>query len=199
MDRHILPRIFDPFFTTKATGRGLGLAAVLGIVRSHGGALRIHSTPGVGTRFEVLLPAAGARAQLPPPGEMATGYGQGTVLIIDDEPSVRTATGRMLSMLGYDVLEAPDGEQGVEIFRLRRGAVDVVLLDLTMPGLSGEETLRRLRQVDDEVRVIIFSGYAEDEVAERLQPLHPAAILPKPFTRQQIGQAVRMALLLGVE
>ena len=198
MDRHILSRIFDPFFTTKTTGRGLGLAAVLGIVRSHGGALRIHSAPGAGTKFEVLLPAAGARAQPPPSGETGPKHGHGTVLIIDDEPSVRTATGRMLSMLGYDVLEAPDGEQGIEIFRMSRGAVDAVLLDLTMPGLSGEETLRLLRQVDAEVRVIIFSGYAEDDVAERLAPLHPAAILHKPFTRQQIGQALQTALL-GVE
>ncbi len=196
MEPAILLRIFDPFFTTKTTGRGLGLAAVLGIVRSHGGALRIHSTPGAGTKFEVLLPAAGARAQVPP-GETAASRGQGTVLIIDDEPGVRTATGRMLSMLGYDVLEAPDGAQGLEIFRLRRGAVDVVLLDLTMPGLSGEETLRLLRQAAAEVRVVVFSGYAENDVAERLRPLHPAAVLHKPFTRQELGQALQRALLGG--
>ena len=103
-----------------------------------------------------------------------------------------------LIILGYDVLEAQDGEQGLEIFRLRRGAVDVVLLDLTMPGLSGEETLRLLREEDAEVRVIIFSGYAEDDVAERLRPLRPAALLPKPFTRQQLGQSVQTALL-GVD
>ena len=189
MDEKVRARIFDPFFTTKATGRGLGLAAVLGIVRGHGGALRIDSAPGRGTRFEVFIPASGARAHPPKPGEPHPAQGRGTILVIDDEEQVRSATARLLATLGYDVLEARDGAEGAEIFR--RNPVDAVVLDLVMPLLSGEETLALLRSIDPEVRVIFFSGYAN---AERLAPLQPAAVLHKPFTRQDLAAALESAL-----
>ena len=193
MDPATRARIFDPFFTTKTTGRGLGLAAVLGIVRSHHGALRIRSQPDAGTIFEVLLPAAGARADRPA-AETVPIPGKGTVLVIDDERYVRRATCRILASLGYDVLEAEDGRTGIELFRARDGTIDAIVLDLTMPRMSGEETLRELRRADPRVRVIVFSGYAEAEVYERLGPVGGAAILQKPFTAQQLGHALRSLL-----
>jgi CheY-like chemotaxis protein len=194
MDEKVLARIFDPFFTTKSTGRGLGLAAVLGIVRGHGGAMRIESAPGRGTRFDVLLPAAGARAHPPKSGEHHPKHGRGTILVIDDEEQVRVATARLAATLGYDVLEARDGAEGAEIFRKRADTVDAVVLDLTMPHLSGEETLALLRAIDPGVRVVFFSGYAEHEVVERLAPLEPGAVLHKPFTRQDLAAALEAAL-----
>ena len=194
MDPQVQARIFDPFFTTKAAGRGLGLAAVLGIVRGHGGAIRIRSVPGRGTRFDVLLPAAGARASRPPAGDPSPAAGSGTILLVDDEAQVRSATARMLAALGYDVLEADDALHGLEIFRLRGGVVDAVLLDVSMPRLSGEEALRLLREIDPEVRVVLYSGYADEEVAARLVPLGAAAVLQKPFSREQLAAAIRSAL-----
>jgi two-component system cell cycle sensor histidine kinase/response regulator CckA len=194
MDAETRSRIFDPFFTTKATGRGLGLAAVLGIVRAHRGALRITTAPGTGTTFEVLLPAAGARAEVEKDERGASAErGQGTILVIDDERLVRTATCRILASLGYDVLEAEDGQAGLTLFRSRGGAVAAIVLDLTMPRMSGEETLRQLRMIDPNVRVVVFSGYAEQDVAERLGPL-AAGILAKPFTAQELARAVRAAI-----
>jgi CheY-like chemotaxis protein len=195
MDGKTLSRIFDPFFSTKATGRGLGLAAVLGIVRSHRGALRIETAPGAGTRFQVLLPAAGARAAAhhrAPDAPHAPG--KGTILVIDDERFVRTATCRMIAALGYDVLEAEDGARGIEIFRARMGNIDAILLDLTMPRMSGEETLRELVRLDSSVRVIVFSGYAADEVAERLSAIGPSGVLQKPFSTGQLAEALQDVL-----
>jgi signal transduction histidine kinase/CheY-like chemotaxis protein len=195
MEAKTLSRIFDPFFSTKATGRGLGLAAVLGIVRSHRGALRIETAPGAGTRFQVLLPAAGARAVAQPRAPDAPhAPGKGTILVIDDERFVRTATCRMIASLGYDVLEAEDGVRGIEIFRARKGDIDAILLDLTMPRMSGEETLRELVRLDASVRVIVFSGYAADEVAERLSAVGPSGVLQKPFSTGQLSEALRDVL-----
>ena len=194
MEANVRARIFDPFFTTKSTGRGLGLAAVLGIVRSHGGALRIDSKPGLGTKFDVLLPSAGARAHPPRSGDVPSEPGKGLILVIDDEEHVRVATARLLASIGYDVLEAADGEHGAEIFRASPGRIDAVVLDLTMPHLSGEETLALLRAIDPDVRVVFFSGYAESDMAARIGPLNPAAVLHKPFTRQQLTAALHAAL-----
>ncbi|RXK53242.1 response regulator [Oleiharenicola lentus] len=182
MPPEVLARIFEPFFTTKFSGRGLGLAAVLGIVQSHGGALFVESTPGKGTTFRLFLPAtqvqaAGTRAPFAPiPGSL-----RGTVLVVDDEESVRLVGMQTLTVLGVTALGAADGEAAIELLRTHAGPIDLVLLDLTMPGLSGDETLRRLREIRPDLRAIIMSGFSEGEIMQRCADLGIAGYLPKPF------------------
>jgi PAS domain S-box-containing protein len=185
MDAETVDRIFEPFFTTKFTGRGLGLAAVLGVVRGHRGALSVESAPGQGTVFRILFapsaqPAVAASPPAPSPARAAT------VLIVDDEEAVREMIGEILEGEGFEVLRAEDGSRGVALFRERRDRVDVVLLDLSMPGLSGEETFRRLREVDPGVRVILSSGYDHDEASGRFGAARPAGFIQKPYRPEQL-------------
>jgi len=185
MDADTVDRIFEPFFTTKFTGRGLGLAAVLGVVRGHQGALSVESSPGRGTVFRILFapsaqrPAAAAAASTPRRREAR-------VLLVDDEEAVRGMVGEILENEGFEVLRAEDGSRGVALFEENRGGVDVVLLDLSMPGLSGEETFRRLRQIDPGVRVILSSGYDSDEAKGRFGSNPPAGFIQKPYRPEQL-------------
>ncbi|HEX9186246.1 MAG TPA: PAS domain S-box protein, partial [Vicinamibacteria bacterium] len=186
MDPGTVDRIFEPFFTTKFTGRGLGLAAVLGVVRGHRGALSVESAPGKGTTFRILFApssraAAEAAPSLPFPEPRAV-----TVLLIDDEEAVRDRVGEVLEHEGMSVLRAEDGSRGVALFREARARVGVVLLDLSMPGLSGEETFRRLVDVDPGVRVILSSGYDRDEARGRFGPRPPAGFIQKPYRPDQL-------------
>jgi len=180
----VLGRIFEPFFTTKFSGRGLGLAAVLGIIQSHKGALFVESTVGEGTVFRLFLPAsaAAANASSPPfdPAGLPVSL-KGTVLLIDDEDAVRQVTAHALKSNGLTVIEASDGTQAIQHYQRQAPAIDLVLLDLTMPGLTGEETLQRMREINPAVRVIIMSGYSEDETMRRCIALGVAGYLPKPF------------------
>jgi two-component system cell cycle sensor histidine kinase/response regulator CckA len=195
MDPETIDRIFEPFFTTKFTGRGLGLAAVLGVVRGHRGGLSVESAPGRGTTFRILFApsaqpsAAGAAAAATPRRQ------EGRILLVDDEEAVREMIGEMLEQEGFEVLRAEDGAQGVAIFDANRGRIDVVLLDLSMPGLSGEETFRRLRRIDPGVRVILSSGYDGNEARERFGASAPFAFLQKPYRPDQllaeIGRCLR--------
>jgi PAS domain S-box-containing protein len=185
MDAETVDRIFEPFFTTKFTGRGLGLAAVLGVVRGHRGALSVESAPGQGTVFRILFApsaqaAAAAAPEAPPPARAAT------VLIVDDEEAVREMIGEILESEGFAVLRAEDGARGVALFREKRDRVDVVLLDLSMPGLSGEETFRRLREIDPGVRVILSSGYDHQEASGRFGAARPAGFIQKPYRPEQL-------------
>ncbi len=169
MDAATVAKIFEPFFTTKFTGRGLGLAAVQGIMRSHHGTLTVDSTPDQGTTFTILLPAVAGPAPAEEPVRIAgpARRGAGTVLIVDDEEPIRSFARRALERAGYRVLAAPDGVEAMDLFRAHGADIGVVLLDLTMPIMDGREVLGRLRAIDPGVRIVLSSGFSEHDLAAR--------------------------------
>jgi len=171
IDAQTRRRIFEPFFTTKPSGHGLGLAAVLGVVRAHGGGLRLVTCPGSGTRFVVLWPAISTDATAATPTRAATR----TILVIDDEPLVRDVLARMIEDLGYAALTAPDGATGIA--SLAQRPVDAVVVDLTMPRMSGADVIAELRSHHPEVKVVLCTGFDR----EGRGPVEADAYLPKPF------------------
>lgn len=197
MDKETLERIFDPFFTTKFTGRGLGLAAVLGIARSHGAALDVSSTPEQGTQFTLYLPADSQAASPPAPSTKARPAdwrGEGTVLVAEDEPTVRFTVSRMLEKLGLEVIEAEDGFETVERMKRDQGSVDLLILDLNMPRMSGYEALCEIRSFAPEVPVLLSSGYSEEESTRDFSSLNLSGFIEKPYSLEQLMRAVRAIL-----
>jgi PAS domain S-box-containing protein len=193
MTPELKARIFEPFFTTKFTGRGLGLAAVLGIVRGHRGALRVYSEPGKGTTFKLLLPMApGAAVELPVPSPLADGWrGSGRILLADDEETVRTVVARVLETLGFTITVAADGREAVKIFEADPDAFTLVVMDLTMPHLDGAEAFARMRLLRPDVRVVLMSGFSEHDATITFAGKGLAGFLQKPFELAHLRDKIR--------
>jgi CheY-like chemotaxis protein len=195
MTQETIDRIFDPFFTTKFTGRGLGLAAALGIVRGHKGAIKVYSTEGQGTTFKVLFPASEQQATRAVPQVATERTAQGeTVLVVDDEQIVRRSAKAMLERYGYSVVVAENGKEAVELYRVLADKINLVLLDMTMPILSGEETFRQLKTIRPDIQVILSSGYNEVEAVRRFTGKGLAGFLQKPYSALTLAAKVRAVL-----
>ncbi len=196
MNAETQARIFDPFFTTKFTGRGLGLAAVLGIVRGHKGAMKVYSEVGRGTTFKLLFPAVSGTTESSEAARtpIARWHGEGSVLVVDDEETMRVTVARMMRIMGLDPVLAVDGREAVEVFRANPGKFAFVLLDLTMPHMDGEQTFTELRRLQPDVSVVLMSGFNAHEALMRFSGKGLADFLQKPFDLGSL-QAVAQSLL----
>jgi two-component system cell cycle sensor histidine kinase/response regulator CckA len=183
MEPETVERIFEPFFSTKFTGRGLGMAAILGIVRGHKGAIKVASAPCKGSSFTVYFPASELPAKQPDPEGAAKEWrGAGTVLLVDDEETIRTVAAEMLRELGFGVVTAADGNEALQMYRLGKDEIALVLMDLNMPRLSGEEAFHEMRRIDARVRVILSSGFSEQEVTRKFLGQGLAGFIQKPYS-----------------
>jgi len=199
MDHATIEKIFDPFFTTKFTGRGLGMSAALGIVRGHKGVIRIYSESGKGTTFKVLFPAnPDSIAKLTTREDDVDAdldwRSAGTILIVDDEQTVRTVGKHMAERFGFDVLLAADGIEALELFRENREDIVCVLLDLTMPRMDGEEAFREMRRIDPDVAVILCSGYNKQDATQRFAGKGLVGFMQKPFQLSTLRETLQSVL-----
>ena len=183
MDEKTQLRIFEPFFTTKFSGRGLGLAAAVGIIRGHNGAIKVYSVQGEGTTFRILLPVIGSPEEIPEPREedlFEWTYG-GLVLFVDDEEEVREVGKLILEKHGFSVILASDGQEAVEIFKERSSEIQAVVLDMTMPRLNGYDTFTVMKRIKPGIRVILCSGYNEQETLRVFNSMKPSGFIQKPY------------------
>jgi len=195
MDAETRKKIFDPFFTTKFTGRGLGMSAVLGIVRGHHGALKLYSEPGKGTSFKFLMPASDMPAciekEVTTPEDQWQGHG--LVLVVDDEDMVRETAIIMLEDMGFTTLAATNGVEALECYRKHRQEIVAVVMDLTMPKMGGEECFRELRRINPDIRVVLSSGYNEQDAIHTFTGKNLAGFVQKPVSPERLKKAMHAA------
>ena len=191
MDKKVIDCIFDPFFSTKGQGRGLGLSATLGIIRSHKGGLQVESQIGVGSTFQIFLPVASNMVGVTPPIiDPVTEKLEGSVLVIDDEAAVRDSLGEIMEMAGLHVLKAVNGQDGVTLFQQHQHEISTILLDVHMPVMNGLDALQALKAIDPEVDVILSSGYSEYSIADHVLNQPTVTFLQKPYSMETVIQRV---------
>ena len=189
IDEETQKRIFEPFFTTKFTGRGLGMSAILGIIKSHGGALQLASRPGVGTTFTVYfyLSAVPKIAETAPQSSfLHLEKAKGTILLVDDEESLRIIGSSLLNAMGFSTIIAANGLEALELYRLRSDDIDLIMLDLIMPKMGGIEAYHELRKIAPDVPIIICSGYGAESVEEVINNDIYARFMIKPYKPEEI-------------
>jgi CheY-like chemotaxis protein len=196
IDPEYLDRIFDPFFTTKPKGKGtgLGLAMAYGIVRNHHGVITVESEVGQGTVFRVYLPVIVRQTAPRPPAEPSRATGSGEVLLVDDEPDVRDAVGRMLERLGYTVTTATNGQEAVDIYRERQGVFRIVVLDMVMPVMDGASCFRALQAMNPGVRALLSTGYDINDRAQEVLNSGMRGYVRKPYRLHELAAAIDAAL-----
>ena len=195
MDKNTLAKIFDPFFTTKFTGRGLGMAAVIGIVRGHKGSIKVYSEPRKGTTFKILIPSGDKPAEIYQPVSASDDWkGSGTVLLVDDEETIRGIGKEMLREMGFTTITANDGREALELFKTTP-EIAFVIMDLTMPHMDGEQCFREMRRVSPEIRIIMSSGFSEHEVTQKFLGRGLAGFIQKPYKFSALKGAIRSIMI----
>jgi len=190
-----IEKIFEPFFTTKdkSKGTGLGLSAVYGSIKQHNGAITVYSEPGRGTIFHLFLPLPD-RKPVPAARQEKIVSGKGLVLVVDDEEIMRVTAGEILQYLGYDVLEAVNGKDGIEIFRKEHDRIDIVLLDMIMPVMNGHECFSEMKKIDPNVKVIISSGFLREEILDEMKSIGLNAFIRKPYITAELSELLAKIL-----
>jgi CheY-like chemotaxis protein len=196
MDKKTMERVFDPFFITKdmSKGTGLGLASVYGIIRNHDGTINVYSEKGEGTTFVISVPAS--RHQALKEGIESTGVtpGEGNILLVDDEEMILSVASQMLQKLGYHVLKARSGEEAIELYKANKDTIDLVILDMIMPGVGGGKTCDTIKGINPSIKILLSSGYSLENQATEIRGSTWDGFIQKPFKMNRLSQKIREIL-----